>query len=193
MGPVNALTTERPNDRAAEAETVGALLLAYAHAAGLTVLAEGGRLVVRGPGGAGAVVAALGRQKGAVLAALASSVFRSFGRSVVGVVAEDGPTSCADCGGRSYGIAGFPPLCRRCLRERAGFPVEREETRKRPNAQTPGRACPCCGLRAWRERPGGGWVCGACFPLRPPTTFSLDAFPGRRAPAGGRAGGRRRR
>ena len=162
MDALNDRTTERPND--GNTGGAGALLLAYAHAAGVVALADGERLVVRGPGSAREVVAALGLRKGEVLAALTTSVVSSFGRSVVGVLAEDGPTSCADCSRGCYGVAGFPPLCLSCVRERAGVPALRWDIHHRSNDRTTKRPCYACGSRWQWQRPTGGWVCSTCHP-----------------------------
>ena len=52
-----------------------------------------------------------------------------------------------------------------------GAPVA---TRQRDPDPRPARRCYCCGTLAWRERATGGWVCGACHPLTPRPSFSLD-------------------
>ncbi len=132
MDRVNAPTRERGNAEIPDADA--AILLALAGAAGLTVLTSGGRLIVRGPRAAAAVAQRLLDRKAAVLAALPGFPrFRvsAFAPGRVALVVDDGLIACADCGRACYGVAGYPALCPRCLRARAGLPARWWETRGR--------------------------------------------------------------
>ncbi len=168
---MNAGTRKRGN-----AESVGhdgPRLLALAAAAGLTVLAEGETLVVRGPKSAQAVAEAVVARKDEVLAALHNgeapgSRVSAFPCLRVALVAADGFVHCADCDRVYYGVASFPALCPGCLRARADLPRAWWETRppvpRRRREARPIRRCYACRTVNWRERLSGGWVCGVCHP-----------------------------
>ena len=174
MNAHNAGTRERGN--AVTPSPSGALLLALAAAAGLTVLAEGDALVVRGPKSAQAVAEAVVARKADVLAELhggeaPGSRVCAFSRLRVELVARDGFAHCADCDRAYYGVAGFPALCPGCLRARAGLPPDWWEAcpprPKRRREPRPIGRCYACRTVSWRERPSGGWVCGVCHPSAP--------------------------
>ena len=185
----NAGTRERENAETPPTGGDGALLLALAAAAGLTVLAEGDTLVVRGPKSAQPVAEAVIARKAAVLAELyagaaPTSRVSGFSRLRVPLVADDGFVHCADCDRPHYGVAGFPALCPGCLRERAGLPPNWWDScppapRRRRDLRPAGR-CYACRTVNWRERPTGGRVCATCHAAAPRparTAGSLVATP----------------
>ncbi len=151
----------------------GAAALAAAHAAGLTLTAEGNRLRWRGPPPPAEVLAALRRHKGEVLALLAANDLTPV---LPPASPEQEEAERRDRAAIEAVDGGTDPACWRLadhmahaamLRGLQDVALARPPSWPDPEAvPSSGCWCSCCrGSRWWREREKPtGWRCWTCHP-----------------------------